>query len=297
MEKDNNIKSQTSSRWEIAGISISHHITQYQAKRTQHYRDPTESVRLHFGLSGSYKFSAPEFSGSFDLEGHHNNILYSDGLTLAVHNNSETVETFGVNMTPESFVHLGQQGNEPLRKLTDAVIRGQHAMLSPRWKTNDAKMISVIQEIIACPHTEDLKDLFLLSKVMELLVLQAERYERPAPIFLKSERERERILEARDHLVRNLDCPPNISELARITGMNEYKLKKGFKEMFGTTVFGCIHQHRMQLAKRLLLGTSLSAKEIAYQAGYNSPQYFSRSFKKTFGISPNSIRKTPNSAT
>jgi len=77
--------------------------------------------------------------------------------------------------------------------------------------------------------------------------------------------------------------------------LNEYKLKKGFKELFGTTVFGYIHQIRMDLAKRLLLGTSKTAKEIAYETGYGSPQHFSKAFKEQFGIPPNSIRNVPNS--
>jgi len=48
--------------------------------------------------------------------------------------------------------------------------------------------------------------------------------------------------------------------------------------------------------KRLLLGTDKSAKEIAYQTGYSSPQHFSNAFKKKFGLTPNSVRNFPDSA-
>ena len=51
----------------------------------------------------------------------------------------------------------------------------------------------------------------------------------------------------------------------------------------------------MDLAKRLLLGTSKTAKEIAYETGYGSPQHFSKAFKEQFGIPPNSIRNIPDS--
>ncbi|GAA4115058.1 hypothetical protein GCM10022393_15010 [Aquimarina addita] len=85
-----------------------------------------------------------------------------------------------------------------------------------------------------------------------------------------------------------------MSELSRLVVLNEYKLKRGFKELFGTPVFGYIHQTRMDLAKRLLLDTSKTAKEIAYEIGYCSPQHFSKAFKEQFVISPNSIRNTPD---
>jgi len=52
----------------------------------------------------------------------------------------------------------------------------------------------------------------------------------------------------------------------------------------------------MSMAKRLLLGTDKSAKEIAYQTGYSSPQHFSNAFKKKFGVSPKSVRNNPDSA-
>jgi len=52
----------------------------------------------------------------------------------------------------------------------------------------------------------------------------------------------------------------------------------------------------MTLAKSLLLDTTKSVKEVAYQIGYSSPQHFSNAFKKEFGVTPNSIRKNPDSA-
>ena len=114
--------------------------------------------------------------------------------------------------------------------------------------------------------------------------------------FIKTEKDKRKLIEAKELLASKLDNPPTIVELSKLVGINEYKLKKGFKELFGTTIFGFIHDSRMSLAKRLLLGTDKSAAEIAYEAGYNSPQYFSNAFKKKFGVTPNSVRKNPDSA-
>ena len=73
-----------------------------------------------------------------------------------------------------------------------------------------------------------------------------------------------------------------------------FKLKKGFKELFGTTVFGFVHLKRMNFAKDLLLNSDKSSKEIAFEAGYSSPQHFNKAFKKEFKITPDRIRNTPD---
>lgn len=290
-----NIKKRTSKTWELDKILISHNIIDYESFGTQIAKNDTEYVRLHFGLQGSYDFSFAQLNSSFSLSGHHNNIMYSNGLELEVTNKSKRIETFGINFTTESFIEIGQNGNDPLKRFTESVINKKNAILSDQWQTNNFKIQQVVNEIINCTYTNELKDLFLLSKSIELLVLQAEMYDQqPKNQFIKSEKDKKKLIEAKELLTAKMDNPPTIVELSKLIGLNEYKLKKGFKALFGTTIFGYIHQYRMSLAKRLLLGTDKTVKEIAYEAGYGSPQHFSSSFKKEFGIAPNSIRVNPD---
>ena len=291
------IKNRSSQSWQLDKISISHNVIDYHSQGKTSYQNDTKSVRLHFGLKGSYAFSLTQLNSSFDLSGHHNNIMYTDGLELEVHNKSDRIETFGIDFSTESFIEIGQNGNEPLKRFTDKVIQGTNTILSPSWRTNNFRIQQVIGEIIHCPYTDALRDLFLLSKSIELLVLQADLYDQQSvDAFIKTEKDRRKLLEAKEILTSRIDNPPTIVELSKLIALNEYKLKKGFKELFGTTVFGYIHQSRMSLAKRLLLGTDKSAKEIAYETGFSSPQHFSHAFRKTFGVSPNRVRQNPDSA-
>lgn len=290
------IKQQTGTSWELDKITISHHLIDYHSLGTALSHNDSEFVRLHFGLQGSYEFDFRQLNASFDLSGHHNNIMYSDGLEIAVKNKSRRIETFGINFSTDSFVDIAQNGNEPLKRLAEKVLKKENAILSSEWKTNNFRIQQVINEIIHCPYGEELRDLFLLSKSIELLVLQADLYERQnSSIFIKSKSDKEKLIAAKELLLQRLDQPPTIKVLAKEIGLNEYKLKKGFKELFDTTVFGFIHKTRMSMAKRLLLGTGRSAKEIAYETGYSSPQHFSKAFKKEFGVTPNSIRNHPDS--
>ncbi|MDW7695833.1 AraC family transcriptional regulator [Flammeovirgaceae bacterium SG7u.111] len=297
MPPANLIKNRISNSWELDKLLISHNILDYQSSGKMVSKNDSEFVRMHFGLQGSYSFRFSQLDRSFDLGGHHNNIMYSKGLEIEVLNKSQRIETFGVNFTPEAFIEIGQNGNEPLKRFTEKVINQKDCMLSAHWKTNNFKIQQVIQEIIQCPYTNQLKNLFLLSKSIELLVLQAELYEEQETFqFIKSEQDKRKLIEAKELLNSRIGTPPTIVELSKLSGVNEYKLKKGFKELFGTTIFGYIHHCRMSLAKKLLLGTDKSAKEIAYETGYSSPQHFSNAFKKEFGVTPNGVRINPDAA-
>ena len=296
MNQEEIIKNRISNFWELEKIKISHNVIDYNVLGKISSKNETESVRLHFGLKGSYSFKFKELNTQYNLSGHHNNIMYSKGLTLAVENKSSRIETFGINFTTDFFLAIAKNGNEPLQRFAEKVLHKQNCILANEWKTNTFKIQQVINEIIECPYQAGLQDLFLLSKSIELLVLQADLYsENNTVTFIKNSIDKKKIIEAKELLTSKIENPPTIIALSKIIGINEYKLKKGFKELFGTTIFGYIHQNRMILAKKLLLDTPKSAKEIAYEIGYSSPQHFSKSFKTTFGVTPNSIRENPDS--
>jgi len=297
MSNTNNIANRVSKSWELDKIFISHNVINYTSFGKQKSINDIEYLRLHFGLQGSYDFTFAQLNSSFSLSGHHNNIMYSNGLEIEVSNKSKRIETFGINFTTDTFIEIGQNGNEPLKRFTDRVINKENSILSSNWKTNNFKIQQVINEILNCSYKDELKNLFLLSKSIELLVLQAELYENQSMHqYIKSEQDKRRLIEAKELLSTRIDQPPTLMELSKLTGINEYKLKRRFKELFGTTIFGFIHESRMSLAKRLLLGTDKTAKEIAYDTGYSSPQHFSNAFKKKYGVTPKSVRKNPDSA-
>ncbi|MFC5044754.1 helix-turn-helix transcriptional regulator [Aquimarina hainanensis] len=286
----------TTQKWELEGISISHNIIHFTSLEKHRSVNELEAVRLHFGLKGDYDFSSQKLQTAHTFTGHHNNIMYSDGLDLEVCAKSKQIETFGVNFTPDSFVQIAQHGNDALKRLVENVIDKKNAVLSDEWRPNSFKIHQVINEILHCRFGGELKKLFLLSKSIELLVLQAALYEaKTSNTFIKTNTDKRKLFEAKEILTDQLGEPPTIYQLSKLVALNEYKLKKGFKELFGTTIFGYIHHNRMCIAQRLLLDTQKSAKEIAYEIGYSSPQHFSKAFKKEFGKTPDSIRRSPDS--
>ena len=81
-----------------------------------------------------------------------------------------------------------------------------------------------------------------------------------------------RIHQAKDILIRQIDNPPSLLSLARQVGINDFKLKQGFRQVFGTTVFGYLHSHRMERAAQLLQGNHIWSQEIRLQSPENVRQ-------------------------
>jgi AraC-like DNA-binding protein len=87
-----------------------------------------------------------------------------------------------------------------------------------------------------------------------------------------------------------MDAPPSLPELARHVGLNEFKLKTGFRTLFGTSVFAYLRAQRMELARRLLVQRGQSVTEVALRVGYANPSKFALAFRKHFGFPPSALR-------
>jgi AraC family transcriptional activator of pyochelin receptor len=84
--------------------------------------------------------------------------------------------------------------------------------------------------------------------------------------------------------------PVSLAQLARNIGINEHKLKNGFKQQFGITVFAYIREQRLTLAKQLLEQTNLDEAAIAKKVGFRSLPNFINAFKKQYHHLPHHYR-------
>lgn len=201
---------------------------------------------------------------------------------------------FFIQFTKDAFLRLASDGNDALNRFNEHVQNGRAALLAPANLLVNATMLSLIKNIIHCRYRDNLKKMFLLSKAIELLVLQAEASSEvlnPSYKYIRTNYDKERIMYAREYIMNHLEMPPSLTELSRIVGINEYKLKRGFKEVFGNTVFGYLADARLELAKNDLLENKQPIVEIAFSLGYSSLQHFSYAFKKKFGMSPSKLRR------
>jgi AraC family transcriptional regulator, transcriptional activator of the genes for pyochelin and ferripyochelin receptors len=282
--------------WHFNDIKMGHSVSKFSSLSSFPASSQNDVVRLHFGLKGDYNFSCKQLNKSYDLIGGHHNMIYSKEFDMVVQNKTPEIETFGIQFPKKLFIDFTQNSTDSLKSFTQNIINGKSTILSENWGAIDTSIQHVIQQIIHCKYTGDLKKLFLLSKSIELLVLSAEACnlsESKKDLFIKSKTDKEKIIAVRDLVNERAHCPPNLSEIARTVCLNEYKLKRGFKETFNTTVFGYLTEQRLQLAHQYLRDTKKTAAEISLDLGYATPQHFNNAFKKKFGVTPYSVRNNP----
>ncbi|MDR3175026.1 MAG: AraC family transcriptional regulator [Desulfovibrio sp.] len=149
----------------------------------------------------------------------------------------------------------------------------------------------VASQIIACPATEVCRSLFLEGKALELLSLHFNMLLKNDKRASLTKSDVDRIHAARDILVGSMYDPPGIQKLSALCGLNEFKLKRGFRACFGDTVHGLLVRERMQHALALLRDSDTSVNIVANAVGYSSIGNFIKAFRNQFGITPGQILK------
>lgn len=276
-------------QWYFNGIRMGHHNWHYKERVEMAWKADLDMVTLYFNIKGKTTIVNQNSDKPFELGKYQHNLFYSQTGEGTIKNDNLYMDTFMIQFNKDAFLRLTEDSNEVLKRFGGNVLEGKTISLSDDSLYMDINMLNAINAIVNCKYQHDLKKMFLLSKCMELLVLQAEAYNSVntrTNNYLKTEYDKERIVYAREYLIQHLDMPPSLSGLAKVAGINEYKLKKGFKELFGNTVFGYLAEARLELARIELLERSKTITEIAFELGYSSTQHFSNAFKQKFGVSP-----------
>lgn len=251
-------------------------------------------VKMIFSLSATFMYNFEGLSKTLVVQPNQHNIIYFNKFDAecqwAPGNHQEYLQIyldvdFIKKVIPESAIY------EDFLYFLECESLG---FLSPHNLPISSEMLLLIQDILQNKREGILGKLYLQSKLLELLMLQLEQFESIAdnPLFKKVNKlDLDKMVQAKDIISSNLENPCTLIDLAHKVGTNEFNLKKSFKEVFGTTVFGYLTQMRMKKAKDMLLTGKYSINHIAFSVGYSDATNFTVAFKKTFGITPSSIIK------
>jgi AraC-like DNA-binding protein len=182
-----------------------------------------------------------------------------------------------------------RKGNDTL---TEDILHFQHVSSFSKILPLCGKTRMVLEAILNHNFAGSLENIFINAQTQMLLLytLDCMLGEKEIDVvnckFLANEADREKIVKAREILVQHIGEPITIRELSRKVAINECYLKKGFKELFGTTVFDFYQSQRMEHAKYLLYEKGLSVTEVSMMLGYSSISHFSTAFKKHTGLKP-----------
>jgi AraC-like DNA-binding protein len=176
--------------------------------------------------------------------------------------------------------------------LTDDILNFRHVSSFSKILPLCGKTRMVLEALLNHTYSDSLENIFINAQTQMLLLysLDCMLGEKEIDVinckFLANEVDREKIEKAREVLIRHIGEPITIKELSRKVAINECYLKKGFKELFGTTVFDFYQSQRMEHAKYLLYEKGLTVTEVSLMLGYSSISHFSTAFKKHTGLKP-----------
>ncbi len=253
-----------------------------------------DMVKLRFTLSGSGNIYNQVNKQQYLFRANQQNIIYMPELDgTGEYDTACNYRFFEVHFTKEKFLEIAEHSSGLLQVLADRLDAGQFAQIHEQSLPISWAMQNCIHEIIHCRYTGKLKLLFIESKCTELLVLQAEAFEKSVTksrgLLRLSAYDINCIKAARDYLIENINEPPSMSQLVKLCGINEFKLKQGFRAQFDKSIFAYVSEYRLNQAKELLLEGE-PIKSVAFQLGYSSVQHFSNAFRKKFAVSPGKLK-------
>lgn len=179
----------------------------------------------------------------------------------------------------------GELFGEMLNQLmnpSDHYVEGPSFIMTPQMQT-------IVDSLFNIQYEGKTKMMFFRSQITALLShffgqlagLKSEKINTP---------EREKLNQAKDILLNNIDNPPSLNEISKEIGLNTFKLKKGFKAFFGVPVFKYLQNERLTLAHKLIRNQETTVQEAAWHVGYDSLSSFSNAFEKKFGYRPSQIK-------
>ncbi|MVM33968.1 helix-turn-helix domain-containing protein [Spirosoma sp. HMF4905] len=251
-------------------------------------------LQMHFGLTGYESATLGSNAYVLQIQRNQHNLFYlpTHQKDFLLHERCANYITFEVNFHP---TYLSKLLNDEVSLIAEFYRRmeaGNATLLGKESRPITSEMHQIIQAILSCQFPDPLRQLYLETKVQELFLLQVKQFNEEESHSVKLHPDDKQKLYQLNELIQTTgELTYSLPELASEFGLNIDKLKKGYKQLFNQTIFGHVHELRMQKAKELLQRTNQSIGEISLLTGYKNQQHFSKAFKDRFGTLPRDIRR------
>jgi len=150
-------------------------------------------------------------------------------------------------------------------------------------------MAIALNQLVNYNLNASIKNIYFKAKAYEVLSLYFNRSE-DADIeqcpFLVDESNVLKIRKAKDIVISRMAEPPSLQELADEIGLTLKKLKEGFKQIYGDTVFSFLLDYKLEVARKLLESGDHNVNEVGLRVGYSTSSHFIAAFKKKYGTTP-----------
>ena len=199
----------------------------------------------------------------------------------------------GLMITPNILGKILNYGLKDVSQELYTVINGDQNKTFHTHETITPMVDMAVRQIVNCPYEGDTQRIYLESKAMELIALKlAGNNQSELPEFSKSADEK-KIRQARNILIEDLENTPSLQELAKSVGLTHTRLNRGFRKIYGLTVFNYLRAYRLKYARMLLQEEDMNIAEVAYASGFSIPSHFATDFFRCYGVQPKLYKKQP----
>ena len=245
-----------------------------------------ELIQFHFGIKGKAKFIFNQGTYALDLNEEKSYLFYNPQKELPLNMElASNTWVISIIISIQKFHSLFSNESGHIPFLSDENKDKKYykeGEISP-------SMAIVLSQLFHYNLNPSIKNLYYKGKGYELLSLYFNRSEDPnaeqCP-FLIDEENVLKIRKAKEIILSNMAEPPGLQELADQVGLSLKKLKMGFKQIYGDTVYGFLFDYKMDFARQLLDSGSYNVNEVGLKIGYSTGSHFIAAFKKKFATTP-----------
>ncbi|MDO5978742.1 helix-turn-helix transcriptional regulator [Flavivirga spongiicola] len=246
----------------------------------------SDYIQFHFCVKGTSRFVFNEGRYALNILEENSLLLYNPQRDLPINLQMDpnswmvsiliSIKNFhGLFSDEAGYITFLSDDNKDKKYYKDGVI-------SP-------SMAIVLNQLINYNLNQSIKNLYFKGKAYELLSLYFNRSEdadvEQCP-FLVDEANVIKIRKAKEIVIARMAEPPSLQELADEIGLNLKKLKEGFKQIYGDSVFSFLFDYKMEVARKLLESGDNNVNEVGLKVGYSTSSHFIAAFKKKYGTTP-----------
>lgn len=243
-------------------------------------------IQFHFCIKGSSVFQFNQGSYTLPLKEETSLLLYNPERDLPIHLDvSSHSWLVSVLISIKKFHRLFSQEADYITFLSED---NRHKKYYKDGKISPSMAI-VLNQLVNYNLNQSIKNLYFKGKAYELLSLYFNRSEdaniEQCP-FLVNEANVLKIRKAKDIIISRMSEPPSLQELADEVELSLKKLKEGFKQLYGDSVFSFLFDYKMEVSRKLLESGDHNVNEVGLRVGYSTASHFIAAFKKKYGTTP-----------
>lgn len=252
---------------------------------------PVDTININFHMAGRLDTTFEGLSHDLNMRpGKHNLVFSPEGGDTNRVAAGESLEMFHISLDKTFFANIIGCDDHWSERIQKNLLYNKPFSGITGTANTTPFMQNLIREVKQCGEGGAIRNLMIQSRVLELLALQVGQFRGPQQADGISAADTDKLHQLKHFLDTHFLEEFSLADLSRTCLLNEFKVKKGFRELFGTTVFGYLRKMRMDYAEQLLLDSSRSVEEVSDMLGYEHAQHFSIAFKKYRGINPSAIK-------